>query len=594
MKPIEKVINHINAFDKIIYFNTIEEEDFYKKIRKFCDENQFYFYEWDYASGLSGTDIYSLSVDQNTIRNPENALEFVNRRSANLKNKSIFIFRDLHFFLNEEKYDQSTIGTIAELKKFALMEQEEEKSCIILISTKFILPKELSQYVTYIESTYTDVDIENAVNKFKEDYKLILGENTYTKEWSNIKTLLSGLTSVEIDRTLRNAIIELEKKKNEDSITILKNYITDEKKKIIKASGVAELVEDETNIEDVGGLEELINFLKKKKVILEKFSQAKDLKIHAPKGCLIVGMPGCGKSLTAKAAHTLFGYPLLRLDIGMILGKYVGESEKNLRDMLNLAEAISPCVLWVDELEKAFAGSDSNAQNSDVMRRLMGYFLTWLQEKKTKTFVIATANSVDSIPEELLRKGRFDQLFYVEYPTHEERISIFSKHIKKMNLSFDLDDNTLNTKRETEYKDEIATFKNNFRADKRASIHYHNSTNGYDSTHKALYIKKDDVKEQKIQSACENEIIRDVCKDEYMNNFSGADIEGIIHEAAEDAFYKQSQIINVRSNIKITAGSISKIVNNMNKGVNQKKAYTEKINHLIELGFKNASKNTKS
>ena len=155
--------------------------------------------------------------------------------------------------------------------------------------------------------------------------------------------------------------------------------------------------------------------------------------VDIPKGIMIVGMPGCGKSLAAKAAAKLFEIPLVRLDIGRLLGKYVGESEHNMRRALKLAEAISPCVLWIDEIEKAFSGVGESGGGSDVTTRLFGQFLTWMQEKENTVFIVSTANDISKIPPEFLRKGRFDELFYVDFPGVEERKQIIEIHLKKRN-----------------------------------------------------------------------------------------------------------------------------------------------------------------
>ena len=146
---------------------------------------------------------------------------------------------------------------------------------------------------------------------------------------------------------------------------------------------------------------------------------------------MIAGVPGCGKSLNAKAAANLFEVPLLRLDMGRLMGKYVGESEGNLRKAIALAEAISPCVLWIDELEKAFAGIGGAGSGAEVTTRLFGNFLTWMQEKESPTFVVATANDIIKLPPELMRKGRFDEIFYVGLPNDKEREKIFTIHINK-------------------------------------------------------------------------------------------------------------------------------------------------------------------
>ena len=170
-------------------------------------------------------------------------------------------------------------------------------------------------------------------------------------------------------------------------------------------------------------------WLKRKASVYHHFNEATAFGVEMPKGVLIAGVPGCGKSLTAKVTAQLFNVPLLRLDMGKIMGKYVGESEENMRKAIALAETIAPCVLWIDELEKAFAGI--NGSGNEVTVRLFGTFLTWMQEKSSPAFVVATANDITKLPPELLRKGRFDEIFYVGLPNNEERQKIFEIHIKK-------------------------------------------------------------------------------------------------------------------------------------------------------------------
>ena len=192
-----------------------------------------------------------------------------------------------------------------------------------------------------------------------------------------------------------------------------------------------EMVPLKEGIDDIGGLENLKAWLKRKAKVLKNIDKAEAFGVDLPKGVLIAGLPGCGKSLNAKAAAALFEVPLLRLDMGRLMGKYVGESEANLRQAISLAEAISPCVLWIDELEKAFAGIGGAGGGNEVTTRLFGTFLTWMQEKEGLAFVVATANNISNLPPELLRKGRFDEIFYVGLPSAKEREKIFSIHIGK-------------------------------------------------------------------------------------------------------------------------------------------------------------------
>ena len=195
-------------------------------------------------------------------------------------------------------------------------------------------------------------------------------------------------------------------------------------------SGILEMINVKESIDDIGGLENLKEWFAKKAKVIKNINAAGKFGVAMPKGVLIAGVPGCGKSLNAKAAAALFEVPLLRMDMGRLMGKYVGESEGNLRKAIALSEAIAPCVLWIDELEKAFAGIN-NGGGSEVTTRLFGNFLTWMQEKESPVFVVATANNIMNLPPELMRKGRFDEIFFVGLPNRTERRKIFEIHINK-------------------------------------------------------------------------------------------------------------------------------------------------------------------
>ena len=202
------------------------------------------------------------------------------------------------------------------------------------------------------------------------------------------------------------------------------------KKQFVDKSGLLKFVNTEVDMDnDVGGLDHLQWWLKQKKKAFENPKDAEARGIKPAKGILLVGMPGCGKSLASKAVANFFGLPLLSLDLGTLMGKYLGESEENLRRALRLAENSSPCVLWVDEVEKAFAGVGGD--ESGVSQRLFGYLLTWLNDKKEKVFVMATANDIAVLPPEFLRRGRFDEIFYVDFPNEQERKEIFKIYLRK-------------------------------------------------------------------------------------------------------------------------------------------------------------------
>jgi len=294
---------------------------------------------------------------------------------------------------------------------------------IIVVSEVETVPKELEKFTSILDiPNMTKDEIETYILKFSKENNIKVDE----KDIGEVAISLKGLTKLEIDHVL-NMIIE---SKNNISISG-RDIIIKEKGQIIKKSSILEIIDFKEKIEDIGGLEGLKEWLKSKAQVFRRLDEAKKFGVDTPKGVLLVGMPGCGKSLAAKASARLFNVPLLRLDIGRLLGKYVGESEHNMRVALKTAESISPCILWIDEIEKAFAGINQDGGASDITKRLFGQFLTWLQEKENTVFVVATANDITAFPPEFLRKGRFDEIFFIDFPNEEEREKIFKIHLEK-------------------------------------------------------------------------------------------------------------------------------------------------------------------
>lgn len=312
---------------------------------------------------------------------------------------------------------------------------------IIVISEAETVPKELEKFTSILDIPNMSKDeIEKYILKFSKDNNIKVDE----KDIGEVAISLKGLTKLEIDHVL-NMIIE---SKNNISISG-RDIIIKEKGQIIKKSSILEIIDFKEKIEDIGGLEGLKEWLKSKAQVFRRLDEAKKFGVDTPKGVLLVGIPGCGKSLAAKASARLFNVPLLRLDIGRLLGKYVGESEHNMRVALKTAESISPCILWIDEIEKAFAGINQDGGASDITKRLFGQFLTWLQEKENTVFVVATANDITAFPPEFLRKGRFDEVFFIDFPNEEERERIFEIHLEKRGkLTDDIDINKLAKKTE--------------------------------------------------------------------------------------------------------------------------------------------------
>lgn len=315
---------------------------------------------------------------------------------------------------------------IALLKRIAEdnLYRENYHCTVFIISPKnFLIPVELENYITVFDIPLpTGKEIEEIINEFAADLNIKIQQEVINE----IALSFRGLNEFQIRQILNLAYQNGGSIDSGDKQLILK-----EKEQFIRKSGMLEIVNFKETIDDIGGLENLKEWLKKKAKVFENLDRAIRFGVDVPKGIMIIGMPGCGKSLTAKATASLFKIPLVRLDVGRLLGKYVGESEQNMRRALTISEAISPCVLWVDEIEKAFAGIGGAGGGADVTTRLFGQFLTWMQEKDNTVFIVATANDISGLPPEFLRKGRFDELFFVDLPNPEERRRIVEIHLKK-------------------------------------------------------------------------------------------------------------------------------------------------------------------
>lgn len=301
------------------------------------------------------------------------------------------------------------------------------------------MPARLMPYVSILN---IDIPSEAEINKLIDEHLQVNdfdSSNFTSQDRAALMPSLKGLTSFEIDRVLDMAISRNGTLGSED-----KEMILQQKKAQVQKSGLVELVDVKESLDDIGGLENLKKYLRDKSIIMANLPAAHSNYIATPKGVFIVGMPGCGKSLCAKAAAAQFGCPLLKLDMGCMMGKYVGQSESNLRKAIKIAEAAAPCVLWIDEIEKGFSGVGGN---NDIMTRMFGYFLSWMQDKQSSVYVIATANNADNLPPELKRKGRFDEIFCVNLPNDDERKSIFEVHLKKRKQTIsDLSQLVRNTK----------------------------------------------------------------------------------------------------------------------------------------------------
>jgi SpoVK/Ycf46/Vps4 family AAA+-type ATPase len=285
---------------------------------------------------------------------------------------------------------------------------------LVITGCRSKLPPELEHEVTTIELDLPDSERLNSVLDGILDSAGMpsMGGN----DTESILHAALGLTTIEAENAFALSLVECS--------TIDPAIVAREKARRLKSSGLLEVIEAAPGLSDIGGLEVLKRWLSQRRSAFG--SAARNYGLPVPKGLLIVGIPGTGKSLTAKAAAGVLQLPLLRLDMGRVFGGIVGQSEANLRQVIRTAEAIAPCVLWIDEIEKGFGGSSSGgSSDGGTSSRVFGSFLSWMQEKEKPVFVVATANDVSQLPPEFLRKGRFDEMFFVDLPSAKEREAIW-------------------------------------------------------------------------------------------------------------------------------------------------------------------------
>ena len=415
----------ISDFQKMIDVNTpiiyINDYDFVRidEIIKEIVGNSKVF-EWNPATGTT-----NFKTKESQGLGDNDTLEFFLKEKytveSNLKEKFL-VLKDIQDFI-EEPAIKTLLQLIAQRKLY----DREYNTTVIIVSSILNVPQELEKYVSYLDIPFPE---EEEINQLIDEHiEVNCYDNFKDEDRKKLMPSLKGMTSFEIDRMLDMAMSSNGSLSAEDTEMILQ-----QKKSMVKKSGLLELIDTPASLDSIGGMNTLKDYLKNKSRVITDLPKAQKFGVSIPKGVFIVGMPGCGKSLCAKASAALFNTPLLKLDMGSMMGKYVGESEGNLRKAIKIAEAAAPCVLWIDEIEKAFSGVGGN---NDIMTRMFGYFLSWMQEKKSSVYVIATANNADNLPPELKRKGRFDEIFCVNLPNKEERKDIFKIHIKNKNKRLD-------------------------------------------------------------------------------------------------------------------------------------------------------------
>lgn len=403
----------IKAQYPLIYLVTSEEERAEQAIANICQINSQHrrVFVWTVTHGIVEYGQPRQATQHNTV-SPEAAIEWTIRQ----KEPGIYVFKDLHPFISSAAVNRWLRDAIATFKG--------TEKIIILMSPIQEVPIELEKDVVVLDFSLPDLtELSQVLSQYLDKAK---GRRPSTEVREKLLKAALGLTKDEAEKVYRKAYVKAGRL-TEDEVDI----ILSEKKQLIRRNGILEYIEEDETLDSVGGLEELKRWLRQRSGAFTE--RAREYGLPQPKGMLILGVPGCGKSLIAKTTARLWSLPLLRLDMGRVYdGSMVGRSEANLRNALKTAESISPAILFIDELDKAFAGGTGSADSDGgTSSRIFGSFLTWMQEKTSPVFVMATANRVERLPGEFLRKGRFDEIFFVDLPTSQERQDIFMIHLSK-------------------------------------------------------------------------------------------------------------------------------------------------------------------
>ncbi len=405
----------VRAKYPILYIVSWEERRVEEALTKICTNLKRTLHTWSVTQGMRPPVLRSGPARTSALPGELEALATIHEAP----DFTVFLLKDFHPYMK----DYRVIRLLRDLS-FRIRGKAQT---IVLLGPRLELPTDLEKDITVIDfGLPTKEDIEANLDKViaavKDNPQVDSTLEPMQREL--LVKSAQGLTLDEIESVFARSLVE---KKRFDVDVIL-----EEKKQIIRKSGILEYYAPDLKIKDVGGLELLKEWLDKRTTSFT--DKARHFGLPAPKGVLLLGVQGCGKSLVAKAIAAQWNLPLLKLDVGRIFGSLVGQSEENIRKAIKVSESVAPCVLWADELEKGFAGvSGGGASDSGTTARVFSTFLSWMQEKTAPVFLIATANDVSKLPPEMLRKGRFDEIFFVDLPDGPEREDIFAIHMKKRN-----------------------------------------------------------------------------------------------------------------------------------------------------------------
>lgn len=412
----QKLILMIRAYYPVLYLHSYEYYRTKQKIKGIVEllrreGKKVNYYQWDCVYGLVQILPDKTEKRIERMQNPLEVLAYI-LNSKKSGEKNIFVLDDINNHIDRDE---------VKLMFRKIAEATNNNTHAIILSSIYRLPAELEKYITVLQ---IPLPKRNELGEVLD----IVAKQSKVELKTNLRNRLIdaalGMTSMEADLAYCLASVK-------DGFDDKSPFtVSSEKEQIIRKSGILDYFPKNESLKDVGGMENLKEWLKKRQLAYDK--EARDWGLKEPKGLLLLGVPGCGKSLIAKSIASSWNMPLLRLDVGKVFQGIVGSSEDNIRKAIATAEAVAPCVLWIDEIEKGLSGvQSSGATDGGVTSRIFSTILTWMQEKTAPVFVVATANNINQIPPELLRKGRFDEIFFVDLPSQKEKENIFSIHLQK-------------------------------------------------------------------------------------------------------------------------------------------------------------------
>ncbi len=425
MDDIEQIRRYIESDNHCISIVTYEEQYALDVIRQAAMDLKMPLWIWSVAGGVREGFLTDSLFISDTETPTEALLHF-----SQVKENSICVTLDLADHLNT--------GITMRALRNLIDTCEKKKNTLIMIDSEDSLPGVVKSYSRKFEISYPDVnELKNIVRKILQrcHRKKPIEIGITQKGMDTIIRNLRGLSRRQAEQIIIETVITDRKFDDNDINTVIAN-----KRRMIQQGGLLEFIETPLNMKQIGGMKNLKKWLDQRK---DTFNPtAIEFGLEAPKGIFMLGVQGAGKSLCAKAIATAWRQPLLKLDPGILYNSYIGQSEQNLRKALQQIEMMSPAILWIDEIEKGFASAASQSTDGGLSKRLFGSLLTWMQERKAPVFVVATANDIEALPPELLRKGRFDEIFFIDLPKTAVRKDIFRIHLEKRKRDpkkFDLD-----------------------------------------------------------------------------------------------------------------------------------------------------------